>query len=242
LIDSIARKLGFARLGRRTGYAAAEFSRLTDSLRRETEFINTVLRYQLRPLRARARQAAQNNPFARRFVQMVVDNIAGPNPFGLEAKVKNRSGKSDDLANDLIEVEWDEWCKPGCEITGKWSWCALQRLLVRTMAIDGEILIRVLRGPEYGRHGFKLQVIDVDRLWELKNEALSDGGAVHMSVEVDSLGKPRKYWILKRKPASGRCTATRSTSTLCRPTRSFTYSSRSSPSRSAACRGCMRRS
>lgn len=205
LLDNIARVLGFARVGSARaphGFAAADFSRLTASLRKETEFINTVLRYQLRPLRARARQAAQNNPFARRFTQMVVDNVAGPAPFRLEGKVKNRNGKFDSDANDRIEVEWCTWGKPGnCEITGKWSWNTLQRLLVRNLAVDGELLIRKLRGRQYGRHGFRLQVIDVDRLWEWKNEALADGGAVHMSIEVDQYGKPRNYWILKRKPS-----------------------------------------
>lgn len=205
LLDRIAAVLGYARADKRSiahGFAAADFSRLTESLRRETEFINTFLRYQLRPLRARSRNAAQNNPFARRFAQMVVDNVAGPCPFTLEAMVKNRLGKPDDNANDLIEAEWCAWGKPGaCEVTGKWSWNALQRLMIRTLAVDGEILIRILRGPEYGRHGFRLQFVDVDRLWEWKNESLEDGGAIHMSIEVDPVGKPRNYWILKRKPA-----------------------------------------
>jgi lambda family phage portal protein len=204
LLEKLAQSLGFARIGKRAphGFAAAEFSRLTASLRQESEFINTVLRYQLRPLRARARQAAQNNPFARRFAQMVVDNVAGPTPFGLEAKIKNRIGKLDRVANDQVEVEWDAWGKRGaCEVTGKWSWNALQRMLVRTFAIDGEILLRIYRGPEYGRHGYRLQVIDVDRLWEWKNEALADGGAIHMSVQVDPMGKPTYYHVLKRKPA-----------------------------------------
>lgn len=206
LIDTIARKLGFARVGARAapkGFSAADMSRLTESLRRETEFINTVLRYQLRLLRARSRQAAQNNPFARRFVQMVKDNVCGPDPFRLEAKTRFATNDElDKRTNDLIECEWDSWCKPGnCELSGRWSWRALQRMLIGTLAIDGELLLRIWQGPEYGRHGFKIQVIDVDRLWEHKNESLPDGGAIHMSIDVDPYGKPRNYWILKRKPA-----------------------------------------
>jgi capsid protein len=61
-------------------------SRLTASLQAEAQFINTTLRYQGRTLRARARQAAQNNPFAKRFVQMVVDNVCGPEPFCSRAR------------------------------------------------------------------------------------------------------------------------------------------------------------
>lgn len=185
------------------GYDAAQLSRLTASLQAESQFINTTLRFQLRILRARSRQMAQNNPFARRFVQMVVDNVAGPQPFRLQGKIKNRKGIPDDVANDRIEDCWKSWGKPGnCEITGKWSWNAIQRLLVRNLATDGELLVRKLRGPEYGKHGYKLQVIDADRLHELKNQSLENGGAIHAGVEVDVNAKPVAYWILKRKPAN----------------------------------------
>ena len=206
LIATLAGKLGYAKKpagGRASyGYDASQLNRLTASMQAESQFINTTLRFQLRILRARSRQAAQNNPFARRFIAMVVANVCGPLPFRLEAKVKNRSGKPDDIANDAIEVCWKSWGKPGqCDITGKWSWNTLQRLLVRNLATDGELLLRKLRGPQYGPHGYKLQVIDVDRLHELKNQALDNGGAIHAGIEVDPYGKPVAYWLLKRKPA-----------------------------------------
>jgi hypothetical protein len=58
-----------------------------------------------------------------------------------------------------------------------------------------------LRGPDYGRYGFRLQLIDVDRLYELKNQALPNGGAIHSSIELDQYGRAVAYWVLKRKPA-----------------------------------------
>jgi capsid protein len=61
----------------------------------------------------------------------------------------------------------------------------VQRLLCRIWATDGELLVRKLRGPDYGRYGFRLQLIDVDRLYELKNQALANGGAIHSSIELD---------------------------------------------------------
>lgn len=199
----IARLEGKGGAGRRgQGFAAADQNRLTAGLLAESQFINTTLRYQLRILRARSRQLAQNNPYARRFAQMVVDNVCGPEPFKLQGKVKNRSGVLDDNANDKMEDCWKAWGRKGnCEITGQWSWNTLQRLLVRNLCIDGELLIRKLKGPEYGPHGLKLQIIDADRLWEHKNQALDNGGAIQSSIEVDAVGKPVAYWILRRKPA-----------------------------------------
>lgn len=202
-VDSVARRFGFGRIGRRgQGYAAADSSRLTAALLSESQFINTTLRYQGRILRARSRQLAQNNPYARRYVQMVVDNVCGPEPFKLQGKVKMRSGKLDDVSNDLLEDCWKSWGRAGnCEVTGKWSWNTLQRLLVRNLCVDGEVLIRKMKGLEFGPHGMQLQLIDADRLWEHKNESLVGGGAIQASIEVDANGKPVAYWILNRKPA-----------------------------------------
>lgn len=202
-LDWVASKLGYAKPRRSTGYAAAELSRLTSSLAAETEQINNTLRYQLPILRARSRQASMNNPYVRRFAQMVVDNVCGPVPFRLQSKVKFKSGSLDTAANAKIEACWKSWSRKGnCELTGRWSWAATQRLLVRSLAVDGELLVRIKRGDGNGPHQYMLQVLDADRLDDRKNEKLANGGAIHMGVELDPLSRPVAYHILKRKPAT----------------------------------------
>jgi lambda family phage portal protein len=202
-LDWLAGKFGYARPRRSSGYAAAQVGRLTASLAAETELINNTLRHQLRRLRARSRQLTQNNPYGRRFAQMVVDNVAGPAPFRLQAKVKHKSGQLDTAANTRIELGWRDWGRMGvCDLVGRHSWSAQQRLLIRILAVDGELLFRKYRGPEYGAQGFQLQILDVDRLDDLKNERLANGGAIHMGVELDPVSRPVAYHILKRKPAS----------------------------------------
>jgi lambda family phage portal protein len=203
-LDKIARRLGYVPRAKRTatGFAAADVSRLTASLAGETEQINNVLRYQLRRLRARSRQLAQNNPYGKRFAAMVVDNVCGPTPFRLQAKVKFKSGKLDTTSNARIESCFKSWSRKGnCEITGRWSWSAVLRLLIRTLAVDGELLFRVYRGPAYGPHGFQIQVLDIDRLDDQLNKALPNGGAIHMGVELDAQARPVAYHLLKSKPA-----------------------------------------
>lgn len=183
----------------RSAYQAAEFSRLTAGLSNNSEFINNTLRYELRTLRARSRQAAMNNPHARRFFQMVVDNICGPVPFRLQVKIKNNAGKLDSITNKKIEDAWRAWGKVGeCDVTGRFSWTTLQRLIVRGLAIDGEVLIRrVMDGGKY-----KVQIIDVDRLNEQKNEQLTTGGAINLGIEMNEFGKPVAYHVFKRKPSN----------------------------------------
>jgi len=186
---------------RSTGFAAADVSRLTASLATQSEFINNTLRYQLRTLRARSRQLCRNNAYGKRFAQMVVDNLCGPSPFILQAKVKTKRGKLDDMANVRIEAGWKSWSRKGeADITGLWSLNALWRLIARIWAVDGEVLIRKYRGPEYGQHGYRLQIIDSDRLDELKNATLPNGGAIYMGIEMDAVQRPVAYHLLKRKP------------------------------------------
>lgn len=190
------------RAARAPGFAAADTSRLSASLATESEFINRTLRYQLRILRARSRQLCMNNAYGRKFAKMVVDNLCGPSPFILQAKVKTARGKLDDMANVRIEAAWKSWSRKGqCEVTEQWSLSAVWKLVARIWAVDGEVVIRKYRGPEYGKHGFRLQVIDSDRLDDLKNKSLPNGGAIHMGVEYDAVQRPVAYHILRRKPA-----------------------------------------
>lgn len=183
-------------------FMAAEVSRLTTRLATDTQYINTTLRYQLRMLRARSRQACKSNPFAKRFVSMVVNNVCGPNPFLLQSKVKFNSGRLDLKANKQIEETYKAWGRKGqCEITGKWAWSLYQRSIVKVLATDGEVLLRRYKGPQYGKYGYQFQLIDIDRLDETKNESLKSGGAIHMGVEIDSTERPVAYHVLKRKPS-----------------------------------------
>jgi lambda family phage portal protein len=183
-------------------FMAAEISRLTAGLANDTEYINTTLRHQLRLLRARSRQAAKSNPFARRFINMVVNNVCGPRPFTLQSKVKFNTGRLDTNANKKIEDAWKGWSKRGqCEVTGRFSRNAYLRLIVRTLATDGEVLLRKYAGEQYGDYGYQYQLIDIDRLDETKNESFRDGGAIHMGVELDAMSRPVAYHVLKRKPS-----------------------------------------
>jgi lambda family phage portal protein len=202
-LDWLAGHLGYVRPRRASnGFAAADMGRLTSSLAAETRFINDQLRYDLRRLRARSRQAAKNNPFARRFVKMYVANVGGPEPFRLQAKTRYSDGRFDEAANKKIESVWRAWSTKGeCEITGCWSWNTLQRQILQVFATDGEVLLRKYKGGEYGKHGIQLQLIDTDRLDESKNQVLQNGSAIYMGVEVDAQQRRVAYHLMKRKPS-----------------------------------------
>ena len=187
---------------RRTGAAfpAADLSRLTSSWTTDPGAVNRWLRYELVRLRARSRQLARGDAYGAKFIRSCVDNIAGPRPFGLQSKATFQNGALNVAANKKIEAAWAERCRPGaCEVTGKLSQGALHRLLVRCLARDGELLLRTIRGAGYGAAG-KLQILDIDRLDEMKNENLLNGGAIKLGVEIDPYSKPVAYHVLKQHP------------------------------------------
>lgn len=182
-----------------SAFPAADMGRLTASWTTDPGSINRWARYELRTLRARSRQLARGDAYGAKFITACVKNIAGPHPFQAQVKAKFADGKLNSTANDAIESAWLDRCKVGnLDVTGRLSLSMLHRLVVRTMARDGEVLIRRYRDPEFGAAG-RLQIIDVDRLDEEKNENLA-GGAIKMGVEVDNFSRPVAYHILRQHP------------------------------------------
>lgn len=186
---------------RSTGYFAAEYSRVTSSLVSETRHINEIIRWQGHTLLARSRQLSDNNPYAAKFLRMVVNNICGPQPFQLQGRVKTAKGKPDDFANQAIETGWSGWSRPGnCDFIGRLSLNDIYRLAVRIIPRDGECLIRIHEGAQAGPYGIQLQLIDTDRLDYNLNKQLSGGNVIHAGVEVDANGRTVAYHIAKRRP------------------------------------------
>jgi lambda family phage portal protein len=180
-----------------SAFPGADLSRLTASWNYQPGSINRWLRYELYLLRSRARSLARGDAYAAKFINAAVDNVAGPEPFEMECKIKfSSSGLPNETANDAIETAYERWSQPGnCDVTGKLSLGEMDRLNVRCLARDGEILMRKTVTPQ----GLQYQLLDIDRLDELFNDQLPDG-AIKMGVEVDSFGKPRAYWLLKENP------------------------------------------
>jgi len=183
----------------RRDYPAGNLNRLTNSWQTDPGAINRVLRFQLRTLRARARQLCRADGYASKFLISCESNIAGPTPFVLQSKIKRPRGTLDSRANHALEAAWKDWCGE-CDTAGKLSLSAMHRLIIRTLARDGEALIRLRRGRDGGRFGLQLQLLDVDRLDEERNEDLRERGAIKLGVEVDGSGRPRAYHLLRQHP------------------------------------------
>lgn len=186
----------------RRGFEAALINRLTQSWVTSSQSIDWDLRNSLPILRARSRDVTINDPYGRKFLQMVSAHVVGPNGFSLQARVMTtdqKGSRPDGLASTAIENGWFEWSKRGnCDVTGKLSMFDIENITIKAVARDGEALIRKIR--DNSKFGFRLQVLDIDRLDTDKNETLRDGRIIKMGVELDRYGVPIAYWVRENHP------------------------------------------
>lgn len=178
--------------------------RLNLSWATNSNSIDADLRTSLRSLRARSRDLAQNNDYARKFLSMVSTHVVGPNNFQLQVQGHDvvKSKKIIDVAgNAAIENAFYNWCQKGqCDITGKYSFFDICNLYIKAVARDGEVLIRKIYGKDVGDFSFQLQILDIDRLDVEKNEVLNNGVTIRMGVEYNQYSKPIAYWIRTSHP------------------------------------------
>jgi len=191
-----------ARLPARRSYAAAQVSRLTEGWTTLNLSANAEIHGGLDNLRARARQLERDNPYARKFLDLVCTNVVGGQGFVLQSRVYDPSGTPDTGANDAIEASWRRWAAGPCDAAGRQSLRSLCRTAVRSAARDGELLLRIVRGGSAGNPwGMALQLLDIDRLDTGYNVAPEAGkGQVRMGVEIDAWGRPVAYWLRTRHP------------------------------------------
>jgi len=186
----------------RRRFDAAAVSRLTAGWMAEQNSIDNELRSDLDRLRARSRDLANNNDYVRKWLQMTAANIVGPNGFLLQVRVEDRPGVQDGMANTAIESAWAKWGRQ-CDITERMGFVDLTRAIVKSLARDGEFLLRKVVGKS-NECGYALQLIDIDRLDTGYNVAAAEGrNAVIMGIEVDSYNRPAAYHLLLAHPSNG---------------------------------------
>lgn len=182
------------------GYNASHVSRLTQDwvMRPMTE--DAELRRSLRGMRLRSRELAHNEDFAKKFLTTVRINVVGASGIRLQNQAKNREGVLDTTMNEKIEDAWAEWCKKenAC-VEGTMSFRDLQNLFIESIARDGEVLIRKVKGAD-NAFRYSLQFFEADHLDENYNLDMDNGNRIVMGVEKNPWGKPVAYHLLTVHP------------------------------------------
>lgn len=183
-------------------FQAARIDRLSADWLGTQQSINEELRGDLDRLRARGRDLANNNDYARKFRDMVQNNIIGPAGIRLQVRIEDSPGKPDRLANLAIESAWREW-QFVADLTGHQHFRDMCETMVGGLPSDGEFLVRVVRGADAGnKFNFALQLIDVDRIDTTFNGRYGSNTVI-MGVEVDSYRRPIALHIFAAHPNDG---------------------------------------
>ncbi len=179
-------------------YAAAQNSNLTFNWTNYKYTSDQIIKKYFTKLVARSCEQCMNNPYATRFLSLLENNVIGENGIMLQAQAKDINGQLDTAANDAQEKAWKEWGHAkNCDVTGKLNFIAMQKLIIKTIAREGEALIRIVKGNNAGNWGFSLQLIDARRLDVNYNKDLDNGHFIRFGIEFNPYGRPLKYFIKK---------------------------------------------
>lgn len=196
-----ARRLGFVKPSARRDYNAGDVSRLFEDWIAGVQSKDDKIQKSLVTMRKRARDLSENDPYAKKFIGLCKTNIVGPRGFGFKNEAQDPDGSLDKRANGLIKEAWTEWSKKqNCTVTKSLSWTAVQHLVAETEPVEGEVLVRRVRGFS-NSFGYALQFIEPDRLDEQYNVGKTERGtSIRMGVEYDAWGAPVAYHIRKSNP------------------------------------------
>jgi lambda family phage portal protein len=205
LAGKLRRWLGMppAAASRSVPFSGAQIGRLTATLPSFSQSINADLDGSLVILRSRARNLCANHEYGRRFLSMVATNVVGAYGPTLQVRAYNMPmGKGtatlDKPANAAIEAHWKRWGKR-CDIAGRLTLPQLLRVAMKSVARDGEVLVRPVRRRDLP-YGIALQLLEADRLDEGLNRTLANGNIVRQGVEIDPLMCVAAYYVRANHP------------------------------------------
>lgn len=195
-INSIGKKRQRQRLIQtRSLSKAAECGRLETSWPSFPTKIDAHIFQEWLILVTRSRYAAENFDHFNKFVQLVCDNVAGPEGFNLNAQIRDSSGDVDRLTSQAIEDAYEEFSEKGnFDVTGMLPRSDAERLAMSTWATDGEVIIIVCYGREYP-HGIAFQFVDPILLnpTYYPSHPLPNGNVIRHGIEMNSSNRPVAY-------------------------------------------------
>ncbi len=181
--------------GQRGVFDGAGVHRLLLDWIAQTRSADEEVRGDIRMLRARARELGRNNSYVKRYFRLLVTNVIGPMGIKLQAQVW-AGDQPDTKANAAIEAAWNAWASSPVTVDGRLTLRRFEKLIIKTVACDGETFVRLWRGFEGNAHGLALQAIDADLIDETFNRPRRGmQNEIRMGVEIDAIGRPVGYWV-----------------------------------------------
>jgi hypothetical protein len=184
-------------------FEGARTSRLTADWVTSASSVDAEIRSSLYALRNRARQLCRDSDYAKQALRAIASNVIGQG-ISFQAQVKDQSGSRLNTAvNDQIEQLWSKWSRAKCcHTAGKLGFSDIERLLIRSVAESGEVLVRIVKQPFADSPvPLALEVLEADLLDDRYNGKVAEtGNEVRMGIELDKWHRPVAYYFLPRHP------------------------------------------
>jgi lambda family phage portal protein len=181
-------------------YAAASTGRLFADFPGSERSADSELKPVISRIRARTRDLARNNEYAKRYLELLKTNVVGDRGFGLQVKAIDTVGRLDQSGNQAVEDAFKRWGRLGnCTADGRHSWVDAQKMVMESVARDGEAFILIHRGNAF-HDTIALEFIEPDQIDEEKSERLPNGNEIRMGVELDRFRRPVAYHVLTYHP------------------------------------------
>lgn len=193
------------------GFNGANVTRLNQDWIRSPQSADSELRYALRNLRFRCRELERNNDWFRKLLSLFEDNVVSSTGIKLQMKIydmvkdpqtKEMVRQLDSRSCEIIEAAWKEQCAPAnYTVTRKLSDIAADKLVMRSIVRDGDVLERKVRGYK-NKFKYAIQILEADYLDDFYSDSrtLPNGNQIRMGVEVDVWKCPVAYWMLVQHP------------------------------------------
>jgi lambda family phage portal protein len=184
-------------------YDAAATTRRTSGWRRLSGDATAAAASGLERTRAHVRHLARNNPYIASALRTITDHTVG---WGIVAKpAKGTPASLKRQAADL----WAAWADTtACDADGQRDFAGLQKLVVRTVARDGEVLVRRRwrRPADLAEFGLplplQLQVLEPDFLDTSREGVTAGGSRIVQGVEFNPFGRRIAYWLFRQHPGA----------------------------------------
>lgn len=199
--ETVVRMPGSRRPPMRRSYMLANIDRITNDFLAPITTGDVELRNSLPTMRARSRELERNNDYAKKYLHMLETNVIGKDGITLQCRARDPQGTLDLRANKIIENEWKEWGRRGiCTVDGTLSFSRACKLILRTVARDGECIIRLIRGFK-NPWKFAIQILEGDILDEQLNRIQAGNqNLIKMGIEYDEWNRPTAYHLREKHP------------------------------------------
>jgi len=178
------------------GYEGASKGRRTSGWIAQSTSANSEIHTALTFLRNRSRDLVRNNPYAKRAVKEIANNVVGtgivPNPMA-DSKAQQKKLKN----------AWKAWADSTmCDYDGHLNFYGLMYLVMRTVAESGECIVRKrITDVKSSPFPLQLQVLEPDFIdttkWQDRTEL---GGYIYYGVEFNKENKIVAYWLWDNHP------------------------------------------